>query len=240
VAAAGWRWSAVAENKNNGYAETVCLALCGVYLALFLVLPGKPAYMLVCLPFLLWLGARRHLAWLGAVAVLTLVGLRVGVDIFRGRTLVAPHFTAGAYAQALAGKPLRQGAYIAALAQVATAEKAVVIGDQWSWVYAYHAQRGTLPAVPVNLGRGQGEGYAIGGDPRRIILPREAAWFPQQLARFEREGFEIVMDRTLWRTLFSRYEVTAVTPDRANIGAVPVRLVDVVPPPEGAPKRGGG
>ena len=71
------------------------------------------------------------------------------------------------------------------------------------------------------------------------ILPREAAWSPQRLEGFRREGFEIVMDRTLWRTLFSRYEVTAATPDRVNIGAVTVRLVEVVPQPEEASVRPG-
>lgn len=198
-----------------------------VFLGLFLFQPGKPAYVLVCLPFLLWLTARRHLGWLLVVAMLTAIGACVGVDIFRERRLVAPHFVAGAYRAAVAGKPASQKNYLRALCQVEVTRKSAIIGDAWSWVYEYHLERGTWLGEANEFGRPRGRVYVPAGGGERVLLPREATFRPKLLRQFHAEGYEIVMDRTLWRTLYARYDLAVPTQDRAMIGDIPVRLVSV-------------
>lgn len=209
------------------WGELVAVAIGLLYLALFRYQPGKPPYLLVCLPFLLWLIARRHIAWLFVLTGLTLTGVFVGVDIFHERQLVAPHFTPGAYLRAVAGKPFYQLAYIQALARTPLGPKTAFIGDAWSWVYDYHIDRGTFPAERLKLVSHDTVGFAIGGNPNHLILPRELTLGRGILKHLHQEHYEIVMDRVLWQTLFARYEVALETSDHAMVGSTPVRLVTV-------------
>jgi len=199
-----------------------------VFLGLFLFQPGKPAYVLVCLPFLLWLTARRHVGWLLTVGVLTAIGACVGLDIFKERRLVAPHFVAGAYRAALDGKPVSQRGYLEALSKIEVARKSAIVGDAWSWVYEYHLERGTWRGAAKDFGRRRGRAYVPAGGVERVLLPREVTFVPGVLRRFHEEGYEIVMDRTLWRTIYARYELVAPTQDRVMLGDIPMRLVPVV------------
>lgn len=203
------------------------LLLVAMLLGLFLWQPGKPAYMLVCLPFLLWLVAQRAKGWLVGVAALTAIGACVGVDIFRDRELTKPHLVPGAYRAAIGEKPARRLAYITQLARTEVARKSAIVGDAWSWVYEHHLERGNWPARRERLQSIGIGGYRLEGDPERIVLPREATFLREPLRRAHEAGYEIVMDRTLWRTLYARYQVTLVTGDQAMIGRIPVRLVDV-------------
>ena len=222
-----WRLRGVNPSPQI-FGECAAVAHVLVYFGLFVILPNKVAYVLVTLPFLLWLAAGGPVAWIGAVAVLTVFNLVSGIDIFRDRRLTAPHFTAGSYQFSLSGKPLQQKAYIESLTGIPAETKTAVIGDVWSWVDDYHLDRATLPLERVALGR-QGHGFAVKGEPLRLLVARESIEQSDLLARLRRAGYAIVRDRLLWRTLFARYDVTTDSPDEAMIGDIPVRLVTVGP-----------
>lgn len=198
-----------------------------VFLGLFLFQPGKPAYVLVCLPFLLWLTARQHFGWLLTVAVLTAIGTWVQVDIFRGRNLATPHLVAGAYQAAVGGKPVNQLNYLKALSAVDVTRKSAVVGDAWTWVFEYHLEHGSWRGEARTFVRRGGRAYVPADGPERVLLPREVTFGPGVLRRFHEEGYEIVMDRELWRTVYARYELAAPPTDRVRIGDVPVRLVQI-------------
>lgn len=202
------------------------LVTVAVFLALFLWQPGKPAYILVCLPLLLWVVAQLSPRWMGTMALLTAVGVFAGVDIFRGRDLGLPHRIDGSYLGAIKGKPSHRLDYIAALARTEVTQKSVIIGDAWSWIYEHHVARGTWRAQVVKL-KQRGVGFAPKGDPLRVLLPREVTFTPEMLRGFHDEGYEIVMDRALWRTLYARYEAKTPATDRVTIRNIPVRLIDV-------------
>lgn len=169
---------------------------------------------------------RQHVALVIAAVFSTAVSVFIGVDIFRERIFTGPRLIMGSYQFARESKPALQIRYIRALAATPIEKKSVLIGDAWSWVIAYHVDRGNLQAASRPRASYY-RGYEIGTNPERLLIGREAAENLRTLERFHREGYEIVVDRLLWRTLYARYDVTNTTGDRAQIGSVPVRLATV-------------
>lgn len=221
IARRGFAWPA-----REGFAELLSVGVSVGYIAAFLFLPHKPAYVLVALPFLLWLVARRSMALLTTVMLLTLVSVFVKVDIFRARLLTTPHVTSGSYASAVEGKPARRAAYLRALSRVPVEGRTALVGDAWSWVYEFNRDRHGLNVTPVLSGR-RFIGYAIEGAPDRILVPRELAETADIFALLDRAGYHVAMDRVLWRTLYQRYAVRSTEVDQVVLAGVSVRLLSV-------------
>lgn len=217
-----WRHDRVATPP----ALLASLAIVVAYLALYLTHPHKPGSVLVALPFFLFVLVRQHPALLGAATACTLVSVFAGVDIFRERAFTGPRLVPGGYRSARESKAAPQLPYLRAVTALPVTGKSVLIGDTWSWVIAFHLERGSLSAQSRPRA-GYERGYILGGKPERLLIGREAAENLRVLDRFHREGYEIVIDRVLWRTLYARYDVSLRPGDRAQIGAVPVRLATV-------------
>jgi hypothetical protein len=209
-------------------ASIAMLLLALLFVGVFVFLPGKPAYALSSLPFLLWLTARwLRPAVLVGLAALTLANACVGIDVFVGRKLSAPYLTPGAVASALGGKAAHQLPYLQGLVKVPVGPKSAVLGGAWSWACAYHAERGGFPATAHPLPIDGPTPYALHGSPDHLFLPRESIWWTNQIHQLHLAGYEIVVDRLVWRTVYARYAVNQTVGDTATIGDTPVRLADV-------------
>lgn len=218
-------WPREIRSRNLVFTISCCVSI--VFLTVFFLHPSKAAHLLVALPFLLLLAAGRSLGLVLALAVFTLLGSIVNIDIFKDRQLVRPYFTAGSYFQAVHQKPHYRLSYLRKLFDQCEDRPAVIIGNAWPWDFEYHVERTNLPLHEKDL---HGEikkdlpAFFSNGD-HCIFLPPEAAYENALLAEWQRKGYAMKMDAKLYRTLFARYDVRSGVPSAtANVGDVSFSL----------------
>jgi hypothetical protein len=203
----------------------VCWLLAALYCLVFFTYAAKLAYALVVVPFFLLLAAWRSPALLAALAVFTLLGLFVSVDIFKDRRLTAPHLKPGAYFEAIKSKPFYRLGYLRQLAAQCGEKPIVIVGNAWSWDFRYH----------IACGAFQAEERSIESNDTLLpsfVLPQhscflmtiEAAGRTGWLRTLQAQGFSIKMDQLLYRTMFEKYALDSPDKQSVNIDGVPVTL----------------
>jgi hypothetical protein len=207
--------------KNFLFAIAVSLPL--IFFALFFRYATKPAYILVALPFLLLLALEHSKGMLVALAIFTLVGCLISVDIFRDRHLTRPFLIPGSYFQAVRGKPFYKLDYLRQVAALCASEPTVIIGDAWPWDFEYHIARGNFPARE-QLQRKQGgrdiPAFFLQDNDACILLSREGVLETHLLTNWQGQGRTLKMDAALYRAFFARYDLTTSVSKTAKIGAL--------------------
>jgi hypothetical protein len=195
--------------KSRNFIFTTSCIVSVIFFAAFFLHPSKAAHLLVALPFLLLLAVNRSLALVMALAVFTLLGAVVNIDIFKDRQLVRPFFVPGSYFQAVHQKPYYRLSYLRKLFDQCENRPAVIIGSAWPWDFEYHVERASLALHEKDL---HGEihkdipAFLSAGD-HCIFLPPDAAYEGALLSGWQRKGYAMKMDAKLYRTLFARYDV---------------------------------
>jgi hypothetical protein len=218
-------WPRQIRSRNLVFTISCCVSI--IFLTVFFLHPSKAAHLLVALPFLLLLAAGRSLGLVLALAVFTLLGSIVNIDIFKDRQLVHPFLTAGSYFQSVGQKPYYRLNYLRKLFDQCEDRPAVIIGNAWPWDLEYHVERANLPLHEKDL---HGEikkdlpAFFSNGD-HCIFLPPEAVYENALLSEWQRKGYAMKMDAKLYRTLFARYDVRSGVPSAtANVGDVSFNL----------------
>lgn len=201
-----------------------------IFFAVFFYYATKPAYVLVALPFLLFLVVQRSATLVILLTAVTVVSLFVDIDIFKDRQLVRPFLAPGTYFQVVHSKPYYQLAYLRKLFGQCENRPAVIIGNAWPWDFEYHVERASLPLREKDL---HGEikrditAFFSSGE-HCIFLPPDAAYENGLLSEWQRKGYGMKMDAKLYRTLFARYDVrSAPSSGTADVGGVFFNLFNV-------------
>lgn len=225
LAAALLRCRVRTESAVRDFDGAIAPWIAALYCVAFCAYPTKPAFLLVALPFLILLGLRSNRSLCLLLVLATAVDCCVGIDIVRDRRIGPPSLVPGAIRQAVAGKPCHRIGYLVQLV-AKSRPQTVVIGDAWSWDYAYAVERGKI-AIRSSAPNFAPEALVLDSDGTRLLLPRDYISDQPLLRRLRDRGFVLVMDRLLWRTIHARYELSSGNADLVSIEDVPVRLVDV-------------
>ena len=201
-----------------------------IFFGVFFYYATKPAYVLVALPFLLFLVVQRSVTLVILLTAATAISLFVDIDIFRDRQLVRPFLASGTYFQAVHQKPYYKLNYLEKLLSQCENRPAVIIGNAWPWDFEYHVERATLPLREKDL---HGEikrditaFFSIG--EHCVFLPPDAAYENGLLSEWQRKGYGMKMDAKLYRTLFGRYDVrSALLSGTANVSGVSFNLFNL-------------
>jgi len=191
---------------------------------IFLVYPTKVQVVFPGVAFLILLMATRAQRWLWAgFVVACLSTLLLQVDCFDHRAWVGFKVKPGLWEESLSGKPAYQGAKLAEASRLAGEGRHVFIANIWPWTFSWQAAHGAWPGVALPDG-GEGVAYRVG---RGIVASRAVVDQPSLLQGFVQKGYEVWIDREVYRELFMRYALTAPTPSTAVIGGVTCRIVEV-------------
>jgi hypothetical protein len=187
---------------------------------------SKAAHALFVVPFLLVLALRKPIL-LTAVTAATVLGFFVTVDIFKDRQLVRPYLVPGAYAQAVEAKPYYRIGYLRSLLDRFEPGPTLIVANAWSWDFDYHVARGTLAARKEHRAGPESRDLSIFRPQQRqgcVLVPRDSMFETSFLQSFATSGYLLKMDRLLYRTVYSRYDLNAQTPDEVTIGELKFRL----------------
>jgi hypothetical protein len=202
-----------------------------IFFVVFFYYATKPAYVLVALPFVLFLVVRRSITFVVLLIAATVAGLFIDVDIFKDRQLVHPFLIPGVYFRAIYEKPYYKLHYIVGLSDQCETGPAVIIGSAWPWDFEYHIACGAFAADEESFdGKIQSKlsAFRPRKSPQCILLPPEAAYEIALLRDFREKGFAIKMDTLVYRTIFGRYDVTSrQTKSNVLIDDISVDLVRV-------------
>jgi hypothetical protein len=140
-------WSQRVENQfpRNFVFVISCLAPLIFCFALFFH-ASKPAHVIFVVPFVLLLAVERSSALLASLALLTVLGCFVSVDIFKERQLVPPYLIPGCYFQATRQKPYYRLPYLERVLRHCKGPDTVVIADLWRWDLEYQMAQGKFSA----------------------------------------------------------------------------------------------
>jgi hypothetical protein len=196
-----------------------------MYPFLFFGFALKPAYVFVIVPFCLLLAARQSQVLLISLAVCTLVGLFINVDIFRDRRLTGLHLKPGVYFETTRQKPFYRLPYLRGLSKQCGENPIAVIGDVYMWDVDYNVARGSFQAEKRII-EDKNAKVAVFSIPQShcLLLTVDAPYHPALLQKLRLQGFSIMMDRMLYRRQFERYNVHSTVNDTATIMGVPVTL----------------
>ena len=197
-------------------------------IVLFFFYAAKPSNFLPALPFAFHaLARRRSVVPLAAVVALSVGHCFVAVDIFTSRKLTAPHLVPGHYAQTIRAKPLAHTERLKPLGRLAFSEPTVLVTGLWSWDFEYAiakkiggVQRTDLPGLPY------GTCYRLPSSAGTVLLPRNNGMGFGELKEIQARGFQIRMERDLYREVYERSAVLHTTADRVERDGVSLSLVD--------------
>jgi hypothetical protein len=232
-----WRRATDQRFPENFIFIACCLTPVVFFVALFFH-ASKPSHALFALPLVLILVIRRSAGLLIAWTVAAMVGFFVTVDIFIERQLGRPHLASGSYFAATRQKPFYKLDYLQKILQQCGASPTAVIADVWRWDIEYHIAREAFAAneqvyrdVPVFVVASTAGRRDTGQRPMPpqncLLLPRDGALHPDLVEDFAARGYRLKMDATLYRTLFSRYDVITPGARKGRIGNTNVELFPI-------------
>jgi hypothetical protein len=199
------------------------------FFVLFFFYPMKPPVILPAVAFLILWGAVRAGPWLWACFVAACIGtLLVQADCFDHRAWVGWKWKPSLWEQSLAEKSAYQGPELAAAARVAGEGRHVVIANLWPWDIEWQRKHSfwTGTALPGSAYKGWILAYQAGPG---IVVSRMSLETPALFQNYARDGYDVWIDRNVYREVFMRYAVTQALPQTAAIGGVPCRIVEIGP-----------
>jgi hypothetical protein len=204
------------------------LGLVLIFFGLFFVYPTKIEVVLPGVAFLILLGAVHAGRWTWICFVIACMTLPLAhLDCFRDRQWTGFKFQPSLWTQNLAEKPSALGLKADAAARLASTGRHVIVSNIWPWGLAWQKTYAGWPGVPEpkRKGRGWVESYKIGPGivASRFVLEKDQPL----LTDYVREGYDIWIDKDLYREMYMRYNLSALAPETVLIGGISCRIVDV-------------
>jgi glycosyltransferase involved in cell wall biosynthesis len=223
-AARTWKGQPHARRPAN-FILPACWFIAVVYIILFFTYAAKPGYALVIVPFCVLLAAQQSPALLAALAICTLLGLCVSIDIFHDRRLTAPHLKPGVYSEITRTKPFYKQEYLNRLSLQCGQGPTAIIADVCEWDVEYHLARGTFQVERRVVPNGTSS-VPIFAFPHSqcLLLTADVASHTELLQNLHTQGFSITMDRMPYRRNFEKYDIHAPDSKSATIAGVPITL----------------
>jgi len=199
-----------------------------IFFCLFFLYPTKILVVLPGVAFLILLGAAYAERWTWSVFVLGCMALQlVHVDCFDNRQWVGPIVRPGLWAQDQVAKPAAMRPRIDAGDQIASTGRHVVIVNVWAWSLDWQKQNAGWAGVPDPESTYEGwfESYNFGPGmvASRSILDNHS----KLLAAYVSQGYDLWVDKGLYRERYMRYNLNAPTPETAVIDGLPYHVVEM-------------
>jgi hypothetical protein len=203
-----------------------------IFFGSFFLYPTKPAMVMPGVAFLILLGALVARPWLWTCFVAGCLSMQLfQIDFFKERVWTGPVLKPSVAEQNFRSRPAFKGPWVEAASRDALLGKHVVITDVWPWDFTWQLEHGAWSGRPLPESKYQGLiiAYQIGPG---IVASRTLSDQSGRIVRYLNEGYDVWIDRTLYRELFLRYDLAAQTPTTGDIGGSPCRLMDIRPGPE--------
>jgi hypothetical protein len=199
-----------------------------IFFCLFFIYPTKILVVLPGVAFLIWLGAVHAGRWTWALFVAACISLPlVHLDCFRDRQWTGLKPQPSLWAQNLAEKPALLRPELDAASRLAATGPHVVITSIWPWSMAWQREHAAWPGLPEPKRESLdfAEAYSVGPGivASRNILDNDT----EDLKAYVQKGYDIWVDKKLYREMYMRYDLTASTPETAVVEGIPCRVVDV-------------
>jgi hypothetical protein len=212
---------------------TVWLIL--VFFGSFFLYPTKPVMVTPGVAFLILLGALVARPWLWTCFVVGCLSTQLlQIDCFKNRVWTGPVMKPGVAEQNFRGRPAFKGPWVEAASRDALAGKHLVIADVWPWDLTWQVEHDGWRGRPLPESKYQGLIIAYQVGPG-IVASRTLSDQSGRIQRYIKEGYDVWIDRNLYRELFLRYDVAAPTPTSGEIEGTPCRLLDIRPVGSNAP-----
>jgi hypothetical protein len=205
-----------------------------IFFVSFFLYPTKPAMVLPGVAFLILLGAFVARSWLWAGFVVgCLTTQLIQIDCFKNRAWAGLVIKPSVAEQNYRGRPAFNGPWVDAASHAAILGKHLVIANVWPWDFTWQLAHGTWSgrAIPESRYQGLIIAYQVGPG---IVASRTLADPSGRLQRYISEGYDIWIDRDLYRELFQRYDLAKPTPGNGEIDGTPCRIIDLRPHSGGA------
>jgi hypothetical protein len=204
------------------------LGLAVIFFCLFFVYPTKILEVLPGMAFLIWLGAVHAGRWTWACFVAACISLPlIHLDCFRDRQWTGVKPQPSLWTQSLAEKPALLRPELDAASRLAETGPHVVITSIWPWSMAWQKEHAAWPGLPEPKRESLdfAEAYSVGPGivASRNILDNDTA----DLKSYIQKGYEIWIDKKLYREMYMRYDLSAPTPQTAVVEGIPCRVVEV-------------
>jgi hypothetical protein len=190
----------------------------------------KIAVVLPGVAFLILLGARHAGQWTWICFVVACMSLQLAhLDCFRDRHWTGLRFQPSLWTRNLAEKPSSLRPQIDAAARLASTGRHVIISSVWPWGLAWQKEHAAWPGVPVPESKDQGWAvfYTIGPGVVASRFTIDDNQNQRLLMDYVRKGYDVWIDKDLYREVFMRYDLSAPTPETAVIQGVSCKIVDV-------------
>jgi hypothetical protein len=198
-----------------------------IFFGIYFIYPTKIEIVLPAVGFLILLGAARAGRWTWACFVLACLSLQLThLDCFYNRLWTGLRFQPGLWTQTLANKPSFLRPEADAAARVASGGRHVFISKIRTWELAWQRTHTAWPGVPDPKNKNPDfiESYSIGPG---IVATPSILENKELLTEYVREGYDLWIDKDLYREMYMRYDLSAPTPKTAVIAGFPCRIVDV-------------
>jgi len=152
----------------------------------------------------------------------------VHLDCFESRKWTGLKFQPSLWEQSFRDKPAFKGGPNEAAASLALTGRHVIIANVWPWDFDWQLEHGSgLGASGLEEEkRGPVRFYRVGPG---LLTSRAILDGPSGLEGYVRDGYDVWIDRDLYREMFMRYDLSAPTPGTALIGGVECRVVGMKP-----------
>ncbi|MCE0523737.1 MAG: hypothetical protein LV480_12595 [Methylacidiphilales bacterium] len=197
-----------------------------IFFAIYFVYPTKIEIVQPAVAFLILLGAVHAGRWTWTCFVLACASLQlVHLDCFSNRSWTGLNVQPSLWTQNLSLKPSFIRPEADAAARVASEGRHVFISKIRTWELAWQRAHTGWPGVPDPENKNPDfiETYDVG--PGIVATPSLLDNKPQ-LAQYIHEGYDIWIDKRLYREMFMRYDLSTLTPATAVIEGFPCRIVD--------------
>ena len=206
---------------------TVWLIL--IFFGSFFLYPTKPAMVMPGVAFLILLGALAARPWVWACFVVGFMSMQLmQIDCFKNRVWAGLVVKPSVAEQNFRGRPAFKGPWVEAASRDALLGKHLVIADVWPWDFTWQLDHGSWRGRPLPESEFHGLIIAYQVGPG-LVASRTLCDPSGRLQQLTRKGYDVWIDRNLYRELFLRYDVAAQTPQSGDINGTPCRIMDIRP-----------
>jgi hypothetical protein len=202
-----------------------------VFFGLFFLYPMKPAVIIPMVAFLILLSAMHAGPWLWACFVAACLSVQlVQLDCFDNRVWTGLKFEPSLWEQSLRAKPAFKGPEVEAASRLALGGKRLIIANVWPWDLDWQRKHNSWPGAPMPDVKTKEwtMAYRVGSG---VVMSRGTLDDPSFLRDDANQGYEIWIDRDVYREDYMRYRLSEPVPETAMIGGVTCRIAGMEPHP---------